>query len=58
MNKDPLTEEQRTMVNDCIQRARKLQPREAAFVDNIRNQAAPLSKEQAKWLDDLWERVT
>lgn len=56
--KDPLSDEERTMVNDCIARARKLEPRDAAFIDNIRTQAHPLTSPQRQWLDDLWDRIT
>jgi len=52
-----MTDEQQTLVDDCIARESRLTDWERGFVDSINAQGRPLSEKQAATLDALWERV-
>lgn len=53
-----MTDEQQTMVDDCIAREERLTDRERGFIDSINAQARPLSPRQVERLDAIWDRAT
>jgi len=55
------TEEQRTLINDCLNRISKLTDWESRFMANIRIRLEankPLTEKQDELLNEIWERVT
>jgi len=55
------TEEQRTLINDCLNRISKLTDWESRFMANIRIRLEankPLTEKQDELLNEIWEKVT
>ena len=55
------TEEQRILINDCLNRISKLTDWESRFVANLRIRLEankPLTEKQDELLNEIWERVT
>lgn len=55
------TDEHAAMVADCVQRESKLSDWERGFIDSMERRldgGFALSKKQAEWLDEIWEKVT
>lgn len=55
------TEEQRILINDCLNRISKLTDWESRFMANIRIRLEaniPLTEKQDELLNEIWERVT
>ena len=55
------TEDQRTLINDCLNRISKLTDWESRFMANIRirlEERMPLTEKQDELLNEIWERVT
>ena len=54
-------EEAMTMINDCLNKDRKLSAWEADFLDSIKDQLIDkgrLSEKQLETLNTIWEKVT
>jgi len=55
------TEEQRILINDCLNRISKLTDWESRFVANLRIRLEankPLTEKQDELLNEIWEKVT
>ena len=55
------TEEQRILINDCLNRISKLTDWESRFMSNLRIRLEankPLTEKQDEILNEIWERVT
>ena len=55
------TEEQCTLINDCLNRISKLTDWESRFVANLRIRLEankPLTEKQDELLNEIWEKVT
>ena len=55
------TEDQRTLINDCLNRISKLTDWESRFVANLRIRLEankPLTEKQDELLNEIWEKVT
>jgi len=55
------TEDQRTLINDCLNRISKLTDWESRFMANIRIRLEankPLTEKQDELLNEIWEKVT
>jgi len=55
------TEEQRILINDCLNRISKLTDWESRFMANIRIRLEankPLTEKQDELLNEIWEKVT
>lgn len=56
-----MTDEHKTMIEDCEKRESKLTDWERGFIDSLDNQLVndrALSPKQIEKLDAIWERVT
>lgn len=54
-------EDQKTMVNDCLKRARRLTEGELGFVESLDAQLKvnlPLTERQESALDKIWDSAT
>lgn len=56
-----MNDEHLQLIEDCETRESRLTEREGVFIDDIGRQVRAgraLTNPQAKWLNDIWDRVT